>query len=280
VTFIEDDDRMLLKEVVKKGKVNLKQRIVPQQAVSQWQSKLERLHPEVGAVIAEEREEREIRKAEMEATKAQNMLDHEAEIYSRPARTWFQSSKEKAAAAARAKASEVDGVAPEQQQQQPNEVKEKKSDKNARLKAKREADSQKAKVPQLQSETEAFSKNIKSIKSKVRELVQQGVPANKASKIAAAAVTGKTTKHSKKKRKTGDGGQEDGGLFSGDGLSKPAGPNGANSSSGGGKGGGTGGHRTGKKERASQLSRVDINRLKRGGKGKKAFKSKKKHKRR
>ena len=31
VTFIEDDDRMLLKEVVKKGKVNLKQRIVPQQ---------------------------------------------------------------------------------------------------------------------------------------------------------------------------------------------------------------------------------------------------------
>ena len=91
---------------------------------------------------------------------------------------------------------------------------------------------------------------------------------------------GKTTKHSKKKRKTGDGGQEDGGLFSGDGLSKPAGPIGANSSSGGGKGGGTGGHRTGKKERASQLSKVDINRLKRGGKGKKAFKSKKKHKRR
>ena len=85
---------------------------------------------------------------------------------------------------------QVDGVAPEQQQQQPNEGKEKKSDKNARLKAKREADSQKAKVPQLQSETEAFSKNIKSIKSKVRELVQQGVPANKASKIAAAAVTG------------------------------------------------------------------------------------------
>jgi uncharacterized protein YlxW (UPF0749 family) len=82
---------------------------------------------------------------------------------------------------------QVDGEAPEQQQK---EGKEKKSDKNARLKAKREAESQKAKVPQLQSETEAFSKNIKSIKSRVRELVQQGVPAAKASKIAAAAVTG------------------------------------------------------------------------------------------
>jgi superfamily II DNA/RNA helicase len=31
VTFIEDEDRQLLKEVVKKGKVNLKQRIVSQQ---------------------------------------------------------------------------------------------------------------------------------------------------------------------------------------------------------------------------------------------------------
>jgi ATP-dependent RNA helicase DDX27 len=62
-------------------------------------------------VIAEEREERELRKAEMEATKAQNMLDHEAEIYSRPARTWFQSSKEKAAAAARAKVAEVRNAA-------------------------------------------------------------------------------------------------------------------------------------------------------------------------
>lgn len=31
----------------------------------------------------------------MELRKGQNMIDHEKEIYSRPARTWFQSSKEK-----------------------------------------------------------------------------------------------------------------------------------------------------------------------------------------
>jgi ATP-dependent RNA helicase DDX27 len=31
VTLISDEDRQLLKEVVKKGKVNLKQRLVPQQ---------------------------------------------------------------------------------------------------------------------------------------------------------------------------------------------------------------------------------------------------------
>ena len=31
----------------------------------------------------------------MEVKKGQNMLEHEAEIYSRPARTWFQSGKDK-----------------------------------------------------------------------------------------------------------------------------------------------------------------------------------------
>ena len=39
---------------------------------------------------------RQIRKAEMELTKGENMIEHKDEIFSRPARTWFQSSKEKA----------------------------------------------------------------------------------------------------------------------------------------------------------------------------------------
>lgn len=36
-----------------------------------------------------------IRQAEMELKKSQNMLEHQEEIFSRPARTWFQSAKEK-----------------------------------------------------------------------------------------------------------------------------------------------------------------------------------------
>jgi ATP-dependent RNA helicase DDX27 len=36
-----------------------------------------------------------MRKAEMELKKGQNMIEHEAEIFSRPARTWFQTDKEK-----------------------------------------------------------------------------------------------------------------------------------------------------------------------------------------
>ena len=37
----------------------------------------------------------------MELKKGQNMIEHEEEIYSRPARTWFQSEKEKAKAQGR-----------------------------------------------------------------------------------------------------------------------------------------------------------------------------------
>ena len=36
-----------------------------------------------------------MRKAELELKKGQNMIEHEAEIFSRPARTWFQTNKEK-----------------------------------------------------------------------------------------------------------------------------------------------------------------------------------------
>jgi hypothetical protein len=40
-----------------------------------------------------------MRRAEMELRKSQNIIDHEAEILSRPARTWFQTEQEKSKAA-------------------------------------------------------------------------------------------------------------------------------------------------------------------------------------
>jgi len=46
----------------------------------------------------EEGTDKVLRAAEMEATKASNLLTHREEIMSRPARTWFQSSNERAAA--------------------------------------------------------------------------------------------------------------------------------------------------------------------------------------
>ncbi len=40
----------------------------------------------------------QLRQADMELKKGENMVEHEAEIFARPARTWFQSEKEKQAA--------------------------------------------------------------------------------------------------------------------------------------------------------------------------------------
>jgi len=53
--------------------------------------------------MQEEKEEKQLRQAEMEVKKGQNLIEHEEEIYSRPARTWFQTGKEKAKAEARSK---------------------------------------------------------------------------------------------------------------------------------------------------------------------------------
>ena len=45
----------------------------------------------------------------MEANKAENMIEHEAEIYSRPARTWFQTERQKKQVAKRARDTSLAG---------------------------------------------------------------------------------------------------------------------------------------------------------------------------
>lgn len=52
-------------------------------------------------LMQDEREERELRKVEMQTQKAENMIEHEAEIYARPPRTWFQTEKQKKESAKR-----------------------------------------------------------------------------------------------------------------------------------------------------------------------------------
>lgn len=97
VTLVGEADRKMLKAAIKHsgGDDKVRHRVVPPEAVEKWTEALSKLEDEVKAVLSEEKEVKEMRKAEMELVKGQNMLEHEAEIFSRPARTWFQSSKEK-----------------------------------------------------------------------------------------------------------------------------------------------------------------------------------------
>ncbi|XP_050212549.1 DEAD-box ATP-dependent RNA helicase 28 [Mercurialis annua] len=95
VTFVTDNDRSLLKAIAKRAGSKLKSRIVAEQSISKWSKIIEQMEDQVAAILREEREEIAMRKAEMEVTKAENMISHRDEIFSRPKRTWFVTEKEK-----------------------------------------------------------------------------------------------------------------------------------------------------------------------------------------
>ncbi|KAI9115597.1 hypothetical protein K1719_013266 [Acacia pycnantha] len=105
VTLLTDNDQSLLKAIAKRVGSKLKSRIVAEQSVIKWSQTIEQMEDEIAAILEEEREERAVRKAEMEATKAENMIEQREEIYSRPKRTWFMIGTEKKQAAKAAKTS-------------------------------------------------------------------------------------------------------------------------------------------------------------------------------
>ncbi|GLI64314.1 hypothetical protein VaNZ11_007513 [Volvox africanus] len=312
VTLVEDGDRALLKELTRRvgggggggkagGSVALRQRLVPPQAVAQWHARIENMESDVAAILAEERQEADLRKAEMEANKVSNMLEHEGEILARPRRTWFMNDRQKkdlrkrsaAVSAGEEVEDDEDGdeggggagsAAPNKKSTSLS-----KAEKRAARKAEvaKEAKEEKAGKRKTAKDPEAEANKLKarSIKTLARELQQQhGLTSTKAAKMAAQQITGlkagsKKSKKKSKKQKTGDAGSGDasGGLFVGDGLNT-ARPR-KLSVNGGGDAAMKSVGRFGGKLR-SQLSRTEVNKLRRGGKGKNAFKSKSRFKRR
>ncbi|KAF8327913.1 P-loop containing nucleoside triphosphate hydrolase protein [Cantharellus anzutake] len=97
ISLVGEDDRKMLKTAIKRSPETdmVRHRLVPNDAVKSMHAKLVKLKPDVSAVLKEEQEEKDLRRAEMELNKTQNLIEHEEEIFSRPKRTWFISSKEK-----------------------------------------------------------------------------------------------------------------------------------------------------------------------------------------
>lgn len=95
VTFVTDNDRSLLHAIAKRAGSRLKSRTVAEQSINKWAELIDQMEDQVALILQEEREEMALRKAEMEATKAENMITHRDEIYSRPKRTWFATEKDK-----------------------------------------------------------------------------------------------------------------------------------------------------------------------------------------
>ncbi|KAJ2787408.1 nucleolar DEAD-box protein required for synthesis of 60S ribosomal subunit [Coemansia interrupta] len=94
ITLIGETDRKMLKMAVKNSpKDRIKQRVVPNETLNKYRAKVDELAAQVKNIIDEEREEKMFRDAEMQMTKASNLIEHKDEIQSRPRRTWFQSEK-------------------------------------------------------------------------------------------------------------------------------------------------------------------------------------------
>ncbi|ORX63056.1 DEAD-domain-containing protein [Hesseltinella vesiculosa] len=99
VTLVGEQDRKMLKMAIKSAeKSQVKNRLLRPETVQKYRAKIDSLSTQIKEVLQEEKEERALRMAEMELKKSENMLEHSQEIYSRPARTWFQTETEKKAA--------------------------------------------------------------------------------------------------------------------------------------------------------------------------------------
>ncbi len=95
VSLVGEQDRVILKLALKNSRDAVKHRIVPPLVISKFEEKIASLKETIKEIYEEEKTDKELSKAEMEVRKAQNKLEHEDEIKSKPARVWFQSEKEK-----------------------------------------------------------------------------------------------------------------------------------------------------------------------------------------
>eukprot|EP00753_Platysulcus_tardus_P006301 PLAT14065.1.p1 GENE.PLAT14065.1~~PLAT14065.1.p1 ORF type:complete len:440 (-),score=218.63 PLAT14065.1:67-1296(-) len=108
VTLTGEKKRLLMKRVMRRAKPeNVRGRAVAPERIERWQARIERMEGDVADIIAQEKMEREIRKGAMQAEKLENLVKHEDEIKSRPARTWHASAKEKQAMKAAALEAEM-----------------------------------------------------------------------------------------------------------------------------------------------------------------------------
>ncbi|KAJ1948748.1 nucleolar DEAD-box protein required for synthesis of 60S ribosomal subunit [Linderina macrospora] len=86
----------MLKLAVKhSAKDKIKQRVVPAETLNKYRSKVDALVDQVKEVMEQEKQEKMLKDAEMEVTKASNLITHQEEIQNRPRRTWFQSTKQR-----------------------------------------------------------------------------------------------------------------------------------------------------------------------------------------
>uniref|UniRef100_A0A7M4EMB2 Probable ATP-dependent RNA helicase DDX27 n=1 Tax=Crocodylus porosus TaxID=8502 RepID=A0A7M4EMB2_CROPO len=97
VSLVGEEERKMLKEIVKTAKTPVKARILPQDVILKFREKIETLEKDVYAVLRLEREEREMQQSEAQINKAKQQLEkgNQEKVDKEPERSWFQTREER-----------------------------------------------------------------------------------------------------------------------------------------------------------------------------------------
>ncbi|XP_042321134.1 probable ATP-dependent RNA helicase DDX27 isoform X2 [Sceloporus undulatus] len=96
VSLVGEEERKMLKEIVKSARAPVKARVLPQDVILRFREKIEKLEPDVYAVLRLEQEERELQHSEAQINTARRKLETGAqEAAQETPRSWFQSKEER-----------------------------------------------------------------------------------------------------------------------------------------------------------------------------------------
>jgi ATP-dependent RNA helicase DDX27 len=98
-TLAAESDRKVVKAAVKAARAQsakVVSRVLPADDIDKLASQIsDTLDVEIDEILTEERSEKQLQAAEVQLTRGENLVKHEAEILARPKRTWFESEVEK-----------------------------------------------------------------------------------------------------------------------------------------------------------------------------------------
>lgn len=95
VSMVGEQERKLLKEIVKQARTPVKQRILPSDVVAHFREKIAGLEQEIESILQEEKAEKELGAIEKEVEKASELVSKKKAAANEPQRSWFQTPKEK-----------------------------------------------------------------------------------------------------------------------------------------------------------------------------------------
>ena len=90
VTFATEQQRKLVREIVKQSRTPVKSRVIPSKVIDKYASKIGKIEPDVARVVEEERAEREIAMLENRANRMQKEIKNGPDD-----RAWIDKSKAK-----------------------------------------------------------------------------------------------------------------------------------------------------------------------------------------